>query len=116
MSKKPQEPKTNGADAVKLAELPFVRSAEFKSIYANFARINFNAFEVSMLFGHAGVMPEKQDTATVEMTARVTLSVIEAKLLMQMLNSTIENFEKKYGRVTIPDDVKLPVERKTEGV
>jgi hypothetical protein len=44
------------------------------------------------------------------MTTRVTIDVIEAKLLIQMLTSTINNYEAKYGKVAIPDDVKIPTE------
>jgi len=115
--KQPQRLKSNGANtATKPAEVAFVRAADFRSIYANFVRVNFNAFEVSVLFGHAGVIPEQQDRVAVEMTTRVTMDVIEAKLLIQMLTSTITNFENKYGQVAIPDDVKLPLEGKAEGV
>lgn len=96
--------------------LSFVRSEKFTSVYANFARINFTAFEVSMLFGHGGVNPEQHDKVVVEMSARVTLSIIEAKLLLQMLTTTISNFEDKYGTVAIPDDVKLPTDEHVSSV
>jgi Protein of unknown function (DUF3467) len=103
--------KNNGTNAAKSVEgLNFVRTPEFRSIYANYIRVNFNPFEISILFGQAGVLPEKQDTVAIEMTSRVTMDVIEAKLLHQMLTRTIVNFESKYGHVAIPDDVKLPQE------
>jgi hypothetical protein len=112
----PRPPKSNGADTVKQPEgATFVRAAEFKSNYANYARVNFSPFEVSILFGHAGVIPEQQDRIAIEMTTRVIMDVIEAKLLIQMLTNTITAFEDKYGQVAIPDDVKLPLVDKTGG-
>jgi hypothetical protein len=115
MTDKPSVPKVNGADTPKTPEIAFVRSADFISVYANFIRINFNAFEVAILFGQAGVIPERQEAFAVDMKARVALSLIEAKLLIEMLTNTVDKFEKKYGTVSIPDDVKLPVEGKAEG-
>lgn len=112
-----QAHKTNGTDNPAIPV--FVRSADFRAHYANFVRVNFNAFDVSMLFGQAAVAPERQDQVAIEMTTRVTFDVIEAKLIIQMLTNTVTAYEKKYGIVAIPDDVKLPQageEGKTEGV
>jgi Protein of unknown function (DUF3467) len=120
MAKKhiPQLPKTNGTDKdMEPAGINFSRATDFKAVYANFARVNFNAFEISVLFGYAGVDPERQEKVSVEMTTRVILDAIEAKLLVQMLSNAIYHYEKKYGEVVIPDDVKLPVDAtKMEGV
>jgi hypothetical protein len=112
-----QQPKSKGSNTEKQpAGVTFVRSADFKPIYTNFARVNFNAFEVSVLFGHAAVMPEQQEKVAVEMTTRVTMSAVEAKLLIQMMTTVMAGFEKKYGQVVIPDDVKLPLDGKVDGV
>lgn len=40
------------------------------------------------------------------------MSVLETKLLAQMLTTSIASFESKYGQVEIPDEVRLPVEVK----
>jgi hypothetical protein len=56
-----------------------------------------------------GVAPEDPQKVVAEMIASVTLNPIEAKLLIQMLTTTVKNFEEKYGAIVIPDDVRLPV-------
>jgi Protein of unknown function (DUF3467) len=111
MPKKPHD----GVEKTENASVTFVRSADFTSVYANYARVNFNPFEISVLFGHAAVVPEQQDKVAIEITTRVTMGAVEAKLLIQMLTNIVGGFEKKYGRVAIPEDVRLPVEVTMEG-
>jgi len=107
----PKPRKVNGSDKTTSAT-SYVRSADFSSFYANFARVGFNPYEIFLFLGQAGLVPENPAVGgtQVELKAKVTFSVIEAKLITQMLGSIVNNYEKKYGAVAIPPDasIKLP--------
>lgn len=87
------------------------KAADFKSIYANFAQVHYTGFDMSLTFGDGSYTPDSQNTL-IELHTRVVMTIIEAKLVHQMLTEQIRVYEKKYGTVEIPEDLKLDI--KTE--
>ncbi len=65
--------------------------------YANLARISHSPVDVVIDFAH--LMPGAPQT---EVSARIVLSPISAKLLYQALGENLARYENAYGEIKIP--------------
>jgi hypothetical protein len=98
------------------------RSADFKSLYTNFAQTSASPADISLVVGEAS--PSESGTAIVEMKARLVMAPIQAKVLLGMLAHVIQQYETQFGQIVIPDAVlsqltfAIPMDEKslTEGV
>jgi len=91
------------ADAGKPAEIEFVvpdpDSGLFAS-YANHVQVGFTAFDIRLLFGEVvDVQPNK---VTIEQRASITMAWLQAKILKQMLERIISDYEARNGELKVP--------------
>ncbi len=77
-------------------------SPDLKSVYANVPILSMTPAEVVLDF--AQVLPR---TPKGKIMARVVMSPIYAKVLMNVLNQNIANYEKQYGEIKIPQQPHL---------
>ncbi len=78
----------------------FNKSADFKTVYANWVQTGFGPFDISLLFGDA--VPSDLAVFEVEHKVRVQLNPAEAKILVAMLAECVNNYEKVFGKIHIP--------------
>jgi hypothetical protein len=73
--------------------------------YANYFEVGHNAFEFMLDFGqfHA-------DDETAQMQYRVVTGPVHAKLLAEMLDSSIERYEQEHGAIRCVEDDVDPLE------
>lgn len=87
------------------ADHPFVRSKDFKTIYANSVKMSFTAFECRMTFVHisddAGINKFVQ-----EEKGMIVLHPVNAKILMLQLQKALEMYEEQIGPLNVPEDAK----------
>jgi hypothetical protein len=73
--------------------------------YSNNVQLGFTNFDLRMLFGElVEATPEK---IVIEQRVQVTLSYLQAKLLMLMVAQAIAQHEAVFGEVKIPQDFAL---------
>jgi hypothetical protein len=70
--------------------------ADLQPIYANFAIINHNYNEIVLDFAH--VMPNVPKT---RIQTRLVLTPYHAKLLLQALQTSLQNYEKRFGEIRV---------------
>jgi len=71
--------------------------------YANNVQLGFTHYDLRMLFGElVDATPEK---LVIEQRAQVTISYLQAKLLMMVLGQAITQHESLFGEVKIPPDM-----------
>lgn len=79
----------------------FVRSPDFKTVYANWIQGAYTAFDISILAGEA-YAPSPAEPVSVELKARLVISPLEAKFLVRILRGMIASHERQYGPINIP--------------
>ena len=82
------------------------------SCYSNHIQITWRAQDIQLIFGEVSDASEEvpsQFTPRLERRAIVTLSWIQAKQIVNLVNGTITKFEQLNG-ITIPnvEDIKIP--------
>jgi hypothetical protein len=75
-------------------ELP----GDLEAVYSNFALITHSPSELIVDF--ARILPQSPKA---KVYARVIMTPMNAKLLLNALNENIANFEKQYGEIKTPD-------------
>jgi hypothetical protein len=79
---------------------------ELEATYVNLALISHSASEIIVDF--ARVMPNQ---ATAKIHSRIVMTPMNAKLLLRALGENLQNFETKYGPITIPENVTIDPNR-----
>ena len=95
----------------------FTRVPDFKSFYANFVQTSVTPFDISMQIGEtAGV--DHEGKFVVELKARISMSPLEAKIVINLLVTAIMQYEAQFGKIVVPPGIGLPTEEndKTKGV
>lgn len=77
------------------------KSADFKSIYANWVQGSMTPYDISLVVGE-GFLSE-DGTFNVDQKARVIFSPLEAKMLLPVLLNTLKNFEANFGAIAVPE-------------
>ena len=80
----------------------------FQSIYANNVTISFSSFDMSITFGE--VAGEQDGKPIVEEAIKVTLTREMGKAFSRLLTANIEAFEKSFGKIVVPDILKISAE------
>jgi Protein of unknown function (DUF3467) len=80
-----------------------VKVSDYKAMYANFIQTGYTAFDISVNVGETAGSQEGR--LLIEMKGRISMAPLEAKMLLAMLNSTIENYERQFGAITVPPGV-----------
>lgn len=73
-------------------------------VYANHAKLSVTAFDLRMIFGE--VVDATPEVATVSQSVQITMSWLQAKLVVELLSRAIRAYEDKNGLLTAPE---LPV-------
>jgi len=68
--------------------------------YANNIQVAWTDFDVRMLFGE--VVDTRPDKIIVEQRVQVTVSYLQAKLLLLMLSQVVARYEPAFGEIKIP--------------
>jgi hypothetical protein len=86
-------------------QFPFVRSQDFKTIYANTVKLSFTANEMRMTFVHVtddvGVNKFVQQEE-----GMIVMHPFNAKLLMAQIKKGLDSYEAQMGPLVIPDEIK----------
>ncbi len=77
-------------------ELP----AELEAIYSNFAIINHSPSEI--VFDFARLLP---NVPKARIYARIVMTPLNAKLLLQALQENLARFEERFGAINMPADM-----------
>jgi len=83
--------------------------ADFVSRYANNVQVESSSFDVKMTFGilDQSALP-KGGTPAVDQHTAISMSWVEAKLLIYFLQLHIAGHEKENGKIRIPDNALPP--------
>jgi hypothetical protein len=84
----------------------FERVEEFDALYANNVQIEQSVFDLKMVFGQLD--QSQPGKMRVEQHTSITISWVQAKLLLFYLQLNIAGYESQNGKIKIPDDV-MPV-------
>jgi hypothetical protein len=76
---------------------------DFKSIYTNFAQTAAGPTDISIRVGEAS--PSDTGIVGVEMKVRLVMAPLQAKIMAGMLVQVIQQYEKQFGKITIPQEV-----------
>jgi len=68
--------------------------------YANHVQLGFTLFDVRLLFGE--IVGLEANKITVEQRAHVTLSWLQAKLLLVILHKALADHESRNGEIKLP--------------
>jgi hypothetical protein len=101
-----ENPKPTGTKQIDIASLPIVGTDAVPSVYCNNAEINFAPWDVRLIFTEVvslGATPEKV------LRADVVMSPPHAKALAAALTVTLQEYEKIYGEIKIPE-AKIPAQ------
>jgi hypothetical protein len=71
--------------------------------YANNLQVGFTLFDIRMVFGE--VVDAQPDKIVVEQRAQVTISYLQAKMLVMILAKAIAAQEARVGEIRIPEGV-----------
>jgi hypothetical protein len=92
------------ANKKKSSPQPQIRNAaDFRTIYVNFAQTAASPMDISLGVGEAG--PTNTGTVEVEMKARLVMAPVQAKVMLGMFFQVIQQYEKQFGKIAIPDAV-----------
>ena len=98
MTTKKQAPK-----AVIESKIEIRKSADFKSIYVNWAQGTSSPYDVLLNLGEAS--PGKNGETEVEHKIRAIFSPLEAKMVALILAKTIKDYEAQFGPISVPEKV-----------
>jgi len=81
------------------------KSADFKSIYVNWAQGTSSPYDVLLNLGEAS--PGDSGGTDVEHKVRVIFSPLEAKMVAYILAKTLQEYEAQFGTIMIPGKLAL---------
>jgi len=71
--------------------------SKMRSVYANVCNVSSTREEVTLLFGTNQAWRSGQKEIGIELTDRIIVSPFAAKRLSRLLNSVVEEYEKRFG-------------------
>lgn len=75
--------------------------SKMRSTYANICNVSSSREEVTLLFGTNKTWHGGQKELTVELSDRMILNPYAAKRLSLLLNSTVLEYEKRFGEIAL---------------
>lgn len=75
--------------------------SKMRSTYANVCNVSSTREEVTLLFGTNQSWHTGQSELTVDLSDRIVLNPYAAKRLSVLLNGVIEEYEKRFGELSI---------------
>lgn len=82
-----------------------IQASDYRTIYTNHIQAGFSPLDVTLILSQVIAI---QDRYGVENKARVIVTPVEAKILLNILKNTIKNYESKYGEINVPIEVAVP--------
>lgn len=82
---------------------------EVKSIpfyYSNVFSVNVTPYDVTIDFGIKTPEQAKSSSGEFEKQVRVTISLIQAKIMMVIIKELLDNYEKDIGEIPLPPDMR----------
>src|SRR5438270_5598565 len=96
---------TRPADAAANAQAQQMRvrwdDTHMKSSYANVCNVTSTREEVVLLFGMHQAWQSGQKEVTVQLTDRIIVSPFAAKRLVTLLNNVVNEYEKRFGSLSM---------------
>jgi hypothetical protein len=111
----PEEPNNTVTSETQTGRVEFVLpdpEGGLFTTYANNTQVSWTNFDVRMLFGE--VVDNQPDKIVVEQRAQVTVSYLEAKLLILLLTQAVTRHEATFGEIKIPAEMLAINVRQTE--
>jgi len=86
----------------KTQQTPTIRwdDSKMRSVYANVCNVSSTQEEVTLLFGTNQAWRSGQKEVAIELSDRVILSPFAAKRMSRLLNSVVEEYEKRFGQLS----------------
>ena len=75
--------------------------SNMKSSYANVCNVTSTREEVVMLFGMNQAWNRGQKEVTIQLTDRIIISPYAAKRLMMLLGNVVQEYEKRFGELSV---------------
>ena len=75
--------------------------SNMRSVYANVSNVAGGREEIVLLFGMNQAWHSGQKEVKVQLTDRIVLSPFAAKRLAVLLNSVLQDYEKRYGQLDV---------------
>jgi hypothetical protein len=79
------------------------RAPDFHAIYTNNSKFSVSPFDFSVILNE--VTESEKGEVYVEQKARIIMPPLHAKLFALVLIQNVQNFEKEFGEITIPDNI-----------
>jgi hypothetical protein len=83
-------------------EVPNIPGPHYTAFYTNNISYAISAVDLVLIFGE---IVNTGKSVHIEQRARVTMTLVQAKILRDMLTQNIARFEEKFGKVTIPEEM-----------
>ena len=95
---KPAESKVDDAQTQQQANVTWDDSS-MRSVYANVCNVAGTREEIVLLFGMNQAWHSAQKEVTIQLADRIVMSPFVAKRMATLLNSVIEDYESKHGKL-----------------
>ena len=99
-SKSIQEQTATAAPAQPQVQPVSLQAPDFKSIYTNFVQAAFSPLDVFLMLGEA-MGPAPDGKPVILQHAKVIMTPVEAKIVIQILQTTMAQYEKQFGKVPV---------------
>jgi hypothetical protein len=102
---------TKNVSQISPHQMQFINAPNFVSLYTNNIGLSMSTFDLSLIFGE--LTEATAEIATVERKARVTMSHLQAKILLAVLAQQLQVYETQNGPIPIPPGLEelIPVNK-----
>lgn len=97
--------KTKHDSPEKAQSVRYVKADNYISAYANNVAYVVSAIDFSLIFGQ--ILEGNKDHLFIEQNAKITMTPVQAKLLLMLLAQQVGNFEKANGEIVFPPGIQL---------
>lgn len=77
------------------------KSEDFQTFYINWVQMGVTPWEISLVAGQA--FAAGADNLEAEQKARLVFSPLQGKIILAMLEQTLQSYETQFGEVKIPE-------------
>jgi Protein of unknown function (DUF3467). len=82
------------------SDIPHHRAADYRSIYANSARLRTSLYDFSFVLGEISADDDKLEC---EDRVQIVMSPQHAKVLLAILDRNVRAYEEKFGQLELPE-------------
>jgi hypothetical protein len=83
----------------------YIKADNYISAYANNVAYIVSAIDFSLIFGQ--ILEGNKEHLIIEQNAKITMTPVQAKLLLMVLAQQVDNFEKMNGQIVFPPGIQL---------